>query len=62
VTEARALPRDVDAELRAAGAFFETLARWSYESRLEWEREQLEKLQDIPVVGRSLLCAGATNT
>jgi hypothetical protein len=54
VTEARTLPRDIDAELRAAGFFFETLARWSYESRLQWEREQLERLKDLPVVGRSL--------
>jgi Glycosyltransferase Family 4 len=54
LAESRTFRRDTDGELRAAGAFLETLARWSYESRLEWEREQLERLQDIPVVGRPL--------
>lgn len=52
--EARMLPRDADGEFRAAGALLETLARWSYENRVEWEQEQLQKLQGIPVVGRSL--------
>jgi hypothetical protein len=54
LTEARMLPRDADGEFRAAGVLLETLARWSYENRVEWEQEQLQKLQGIPVVGRSL--------
>jgi hypothetical protein len=54
LTEARTLPRDADEELRAAGVLLETLARWSYENRVEWEQEQLKKLQGIPVVGHSL--------
>jgi hypothetical protein len=54
LTEARALPRDADEELRAAGMLLETLERWSYENRVEWEQEQLQKLQDVPVVGRFL--------
>jgi hypothetical protein len=52
--EARTLPRDSDGELHAAGVLLETLARWSYENRVEWEQEQLQKLQGFPVVGRSL--------
>jgi len=54
LTEARTLPRDGDEELRAAGVLLETLARWSYENRVEWEQGQLQKLQGIPVVGRPL--------
>jgi hypothetical protein len=54
LTEARTLPRDADGELRAAGVLLETLARWSYENRVAWEQEQLQKLQGFPVVGRPL--------
>lgn len=54
LTESRELPRDADAELRATGAYLETLSRWSYESRVEWEAAQLERLLNIPVIGRSL--------
>lgn len=54
LNEARTLPRDADEELRAAGVLLETLAHWSYENRVEWEQEQLKKLQGIPVVGHSL--------
>jgi hypothetical protein len=54
LAEARTLHRDADGELRAAGVLLETLARWSYENRVEWEQEQLQKLQGVPVVGRSL--------
>jgi hypothetical protein len=54
LAESRELPRDSDAELRAAGAYLETFSRWSYESRVEWETAQLERLLSIPVIGRSL--------
>jgi hypothetical protein len=54
LAESRELPRDADAELRAAGTYLETLSRWSYESRVEWETTQLQRLLNIPVIGRSL--------
>ena len=54
LAESRELPRDADAELRATGAYLETLSRWSYESRVEWESAQLERLLSVPVIGRSL--------
>jgi hypothetical protein len=54
LAESRELPRDVDAELRATGAYLEMLSHWSYESRVEWETAQLERLLGIPVIGRSL--------
>jgi hypothetical protein len=54
LAESRELSRDADAELRAAGAYLETLSRWSYESRVEWEAAQLERLLSMPLIGRSL--------
>jgi hypothetical protein len=54
LAESRELPHDADAELRATGAYLETLSRWSYESRVEWETAQLQRLLNIPVIGRSL--------
>jgi len=48
IAEFQATTRDTDAELRAAAAY---LARKSWESRMVWEREQLQKLKSIPLIG-----------
>lgn len=45
-------PRDVNAEFRALGAYWN---QWNYQRRVEWEREQLRKLESIPLVGKPLL-------
>jgi glycosyl transferase family 4 len=50
--EARALVPDQDAEMRALAAYFR---KWNYEGRVDWEREQLRKLETTPVVGKRLL-------
>ena len=54
LAESRDRTCDPEAELRATGAFLEALSRWSYESRVEWEAAQLNKLRRIPLIGRSL--------
>ena len=48
ISEFRSMPRDYEVELRAAAAY---LARRSYETRVRWERRQLQKLTLIPLVG-----------
>jgi len=42
---------EFDAELRALAGY---VRKWSYESRADWEREQLRKLQKIPFLGNEL--------
>ena len=44
-------PRDVEAEFRALGEYLE---KWSYGKRVEWEREQLRRLEAAPLLGRGL--------
>ena len=44
-------PRDLEAEFRALGDYLE---KWSYGKRLEWEREQLRRLEAAPLLGRGL--------
>lgn len=45
-------PRDVNEELRALAAYWN---QWNYQRRVEWEREQLRKLELIPLIGKPLL-------
>jgi hypothetical protein len=52
IEEFRGTPRNPDDELRAIAAY---LATWSYDKRVQWEREQLQKLKSIPVIGAPLL-------
>jgi hypothetical protein len=51
IAEHRRANRDSDAESRALTSY---LRRWHYESRVDWEREQLSKLMRIPVVGNGI--------
>jgi hypothetical protein len=50
--EYRAMAPDHAAELRALATY---LHKWNYELRVDWEREQLQKLAATPVMGKSLL-------
>ena len=45
-------PRDVNEEFRALGVYWN---QWNYQHRVEWEREQLRKLESIPLIGKPLL-------
>jgi Glycosyltransferase Family 4 len=49
--EFRSSPRDFDAELRALASY---MVRWDYGKRVEWELEQLRRIQAVPVIGSSL--------
>jgi hypothetical protein len=40
-----------DSEFRALAGY---VRKWSYGSRVDWEREQLQKLQKIPLLGNEL--------
>ena len=51
IAEFSRAPRDVEAEFRALGDYLET---WSYGKRVEWEREQLRRLEAAPLLGRGL--------
>lgn len=51
VEEFRSSPRDFDGELRALASY---MGRWDYGKRVEWEWEQLRRLQAIPAIGGSL--------
>lgn len=50
--EFREMPRDVNEELQALAEY---LRQWNYEKRVEWEKEQLNKLRGIPVFGSDFL-------
>ncbi len=52
LAEFRDMRRQPDAELRALAVY---LRKWTYESRVEWERKQLGKLGAIPLLGKRLL-------
>src|SRR5882672_1332100 len=51
LAEYRGMSLEFDAELRALAGY---VRKWSYESRVDWEREQLRKLQKIPFLGNEL--------
>lgn len=51
VEEFRSLTRDPDAELQALSSY---MGRWDYGKRIEWEQERLQRIQAVPVIGRSL--------
>ena len=51
LAEFRDMPCQPEAELRALAVY---LRKWHYESRVDWEREQLRKLEAIPLLGREL--------
>ena len=51
VEEFSRAPRDVEAEFRALGDYLE---KWSYGKRVEWERDQLRRLEAAPLLGRGL--------
>jgi hypothetical protein len=52
IEEFSRLPRDVNEEFRALAAYWN---QWNYQRRVEWEREQLRKLESIPLIGKPLL-------
>ena len=52
LAEFRDMRRQPDGELRALAVY---LRKWSYESRVEWERKQLGKLEAVPLLGKKLL-------
>jgi hypothetical protein len=52
IEEFRGTARDSDEEFHALGNY---LRKWSYETRFEWEREQLSRLQKVPLAGGALL-------
>lgn len=51
LAEFRQINLDSSSELRALATYFR---KWNFESRVDWEREQLQKLQVIPFVGNEL--------
>lgn len=61
-----ALYADVLAEFRETNigsasefsALSDYLHQWNYEARVDWEREQLQRLQTVPLVGNNLLPLG----
>ena len=61
-----ALYTDVLAEFRETNigsalefsALSDYLHQWNYEARVDWEREQLQRLQTVPLVGNNLVPLG----
>jgi hypothetical protein len=61
-----ALYADVLAEFRETNigsalefsALSDYLHQWHYEARVDWEREQLQRLQTVPLVGNNLVPLG----
>jgi hypothetical protein len=51
IEEFRRSPQDMGDEFRALAAY---LKKWNYGVRLDWEREQLRRLEDIPIAGGHL--------
>jgi Glycosyltransferase Family 4 len=52
IEEFRGTARDSNEEFHALGNY---MRKWSYEKRMEWEREQLSRLQKVPLAGGALL-------
>jgi len=48
VEEFQACPTIPDVELRAFASY---LRQWNYDKRVEWEREQMRRIQRFPIVG-----------
>ena len=51
INEFRGSKQNLDAEYRAIA---DCLSQWNYEKRIAWERQQLEKLRSVPIVGNVL--------
>jgi hypothetical protein len=51
IAEHHGMDRDPDSESRALAGY---LRQWHYESRVDWEVEQLNKVRSIPVMGNGL--------
>lgn len=51
VAEFKSSVYDYAAELRAFAAYF---SKWNYEKRVDWEWQQIEKLQNITLIGHPL--------
>ena len=51
IAEFRDMHPQPDVERRAFAAY---LRKWSYESRVGWEREQLGRLRELPLLGNQI--------